>query len=106
MLSVANPRWWPQLLWVTVTAIVLDFGILHHFHDADSLVPVLISLYRWTPFYWEQDRYGMLVALLATPFDHPFTNLLVQNGITIWAGLICFPLATRYLTPGPTCRNW
>ena len=84
------------VLGITVAAVLLDLSTFHGLHHADSLVPVLISLHKWTFYYWEQNRYGMLTALLASPFDHPLTNLLVQNGITIWAGLACFPLAARY----------
>ena len=88
------------VLGITVAAVLLDLSTFHGLHHADSLVPVLISLHKWTFYYWEQNRYGMLTALLASPFDHPLTNLLVQNGITIWAGMACFPLAARYFGAG------
>ena len=88
------------VLGISVAAVLLDLSTFHGLHHADSLVPVLISLHKWTFYYWEQNRYGMLTALLASPFDHPLTNLLVQNGITIWAGLACFPLAARYFGAG------
>lgn len=94
--------WRFHLVWVTAAAVVLDLGRMHAHHQADSLIPVLSSLYAWTPYYWEQNRFGMLVALLATPFDHPLTNLLVQNGITVWAALFSFPLGTAYLFRGGT----
>lgn len=55
-----------------------------------------MSLLKWTPFYWEQDRYGMLVALLAMPIKSPLANLLFQTGCTIFAGLACFFLLARY----------
>jgi len=81
----------------TVVAVLVDLGKLHRYHNADSLVPVLLSLYRWQFYYWEQNRFGMLVPLLASPFDHPLTNLLVQNGITAWSGILGIFLASRYL---------
>ncbi len=46
------PPLWPFLLLCGVTAIVIDLGSIHRHHHGDSLVPVLVSLYRWTPFYW------------------------------------------------------
>ena len=92
--------WSVSLCWTAAAALLIDFGTIHAYHNADSLVPVLSSLYKWTFYYWEQNRFGMLVALIATPFAHPVTNLLVQNGMTIWFGLLCFPLAIRYLTGG------
>jgi hypothetical protein len=86
-----------HLAWVTAAAVVLTLGRMHAHHQSDSLIPVFASLYAWTPYYWEQNRFGMVVALLATPFDHPLANLLVQNGVCLWAGLIAFPLAAAVL---------
>jgi hypothetical protein len=77
-------------LWITGSSI-------HRFHNSDTLVACLISLYRWTPFYWEHNRVGMLQALLAVPFKHPFTNLLVQCGLGIAAGLANFFLLGYYV---------
>jgi hypothetical protein len=82
---------------VTLAAVLIDLGDIHSRHNADSYVPVLVSIYHWEPYYWEQNRYGMLVALLAKPWSHPFTNLLVQNGITIWCGLASVLLTARFL---------
>src|SRR5262249_10283154 len=77
-------------------AIWADFGSLHQYHNSDSLIPILVSLYRWTPFYWEQDRIGMLIPLLARPFRSPLTNLLVQDGLTTWCGLMAMFLLPPY----------
>ena len=33
------------------------------------LVPALVSLQQWTFFYWEQNRYGMLIPFLTRPLD-------------------------------------
>lgn len=80
---------------------LVAFGRLHRYHSADSLIPVLVSLQRWTPFYWGQDRYGMLVPLLAAPIRNPLANLVGQA----WAmsALACLGpfLAGRYLTGNP-----
>ena len=81
---------------LTIAAVLFDLGTMHVWHQADSLLPSLVSTLHWTFYYWEQNRYGMLTALLARPFTEPFTNLLVQNGMTIWAGLATFPLAATY----------
>jgi hypothetical protein len=91
------------LAWITLAAVLIDLGEIHRQHQADSIVPALESVYRWEPYYWEQNRYGMLVALVASPVRNPFHNLLLQNGITIWLGLAAFPLAVRYLR-GATCQ--
>ncbi len=51
---------------------------------ADTLLVALNSLYRWTPYAWELDRYGDLIPLLAAPFRHPLANLLVQAGLNVF----------------------
>src|SRR5208283_6166450 len=49
----------------------LDFSRLQEGHHGDSLVPVLTGLTVWTPFFWRQDRYGMLITLIALPVRDP-----------------------------------
>jgi hypothetical protein len=70
---------------------------LHEYENADSLVLSLVSLLRWTPFYWEQDRYGMLIPLLAMPIRHPLGNLVFQGWLSTIAALLAPYLAVRYL---------
>lgn len=85
-----------------IAALCIDFGSFHRLHNSDSIVPVLMSLFRWTPFYWDQDRFGMLVALLAVPFKNPLTNLLLQSAIDAFCGLAVFFLCARYVVR----RDW
>jgi hypothetical protein len=61
---------------------------------------VLVSLQRWTPLYWDQERYGMLVPLLALPFRDPLANLLVQRGLLVLAGLASAVLLARWALAG------
>jgi hypothetical protein len=68
---------------VAAFATWLDFSRFQEGHHADSLVPVLTGLTAWTPFYWGQDRYGMLIPLLALPVRNPEAHLLVQGFLTI-----------------------
>lgn len=72
-------------------------GGLHAFTQADAVVPVLVSLQRWTPFYWDQERYGMLVPLLAMPVRDPYLNLLVQRFLLTFAGLLAVLLLARHV---------
>lgn len=94
----------PRALWLVGTLAVatlwLDFSRLHAQHHADSLIPVLVSLQHWTPFFWGQHRFGMLVPLLALPLHNPLHNLLFQGALTIGAGLCCFGLIAGYVAPG------
>jgi hypothetical protein len=82
-------------------AVWIDLSPIHRFHNSDSLIPVLMSLDRWTPFYWEQNRFGMLVPLLALPFRDPFTNLLVQVALRLFALVLSFFLLARAAVPRP-----
>lgn len=65
------------LLATALAAVVVDLSGAPAGHHADSVIPVLTSLYHWEPFFWGTDRNGQLLPLLALPFAHPFTNLLV-----------------------------
>lgn len=90
------PTVWPFFLACALAATCIDFGTLHRHHQGDSLLPILESLQYWTPFFWWQDRIGMLVPLLATPFRHPLVNLLVQDAIYVFCGLGAIFLLARY----------
>ena len=80
-------------------AMWIDLGTLHRYYNGDALIPILVSLYHWTPFYWGQNRLGMLLPLLATPFRNPLTNLLVQMGLSTFAALVSMCLLARYTLP-------
>src|SRR5207249_4744853 len=89
---------------VCTTAAWMSLGTLHDSQHADSLLLSLISTQRWTPFYWGQDRYGMLVPLLAMPIRDPLRNLIVQGYLTTAAALLLPFLVARFLTAVP--RQW
>ena len=107
--GAAVRRFWPGhrtavlLGSVAVAAALLTFGRLHRLENGDSLVPVLVSLQRWTPFFWDQERYGMLVPLLALPVRHPLWNLLAQRLLLGVAGLGAVVLLARHVLAG---RDW
>ena len=93
---------WLIALTCVLTAGMIDFGHYHLHHNADALVPVLVSLVRWTPFYWEQNYYGMLLPWLVSPIHHPLANLLAIQGLSIFSGLVLlFLLAHRMMPEGP-----
>jgi len=88
------------LLLSALLALWWDFGGVHAFHQSDSLVPVMMSLWKWTPFYWGEDRFGTPVAALAIPFQGPLANLLVQNWLTALLGLLGLMLLPACVLPG------
>ena len=92
----AVPPTWPAIAACVVAAAWIGMGSIHRGHHADSFIPVLVSLQAWTPFYWEQDRFGMLVPLLAWPIRDPMGNLLAQGVLMIAGGLASFFLLARF----------
>jgi hypothetical protein len=96
------PRLWPYLALCGVLAAVVNGGEFHAMNTSDSLVPVLSSLYRWTPYFWECNRIGMLVPLLAVPFQNPLNNLLVQGWLVLFAAFATFFLLARYTLRTPS----
>jgi len=88
---------------LAAAALLVDLGGFHALEHADAIVPVLVSLQRWTPFYWDQERYGMLVPLLALPLRDPLWNLVVQRGLLVLAGLAAVVLLARHVLAG---RDW
>jgi hypothetical protein len=96
-------RAWLLLGALVAAAALLDLGGFHRLENGDSIVPVLVSLQRWTPFYWDQERFGMLVPLLALPVRDPLWNLLLQRGLMILAGLAAVVLLCRHLLAE---RDW
>ena len=67
------------LAWVSYAAAA---GWPAQLHNADSLIPVFVSLEGWSLFFWGQDRFGMLLPLLALPIRDGFWNLVVHR--TCW----------------------
>src|SRR5260370_3901671 len=94
------PCIWPYLILCAFAAVWIDLGTLHSGHNGDSLIPVLVSLQRWTPFFWEQDRIGMLVPLIAAPFRNPLVNFLLQGFFYVFSYLAAAFLLARYILRG------
>jgi hypothetical protein len=84
-------------LLLAITALWLSLSELQQWQNADAIVPVLTSLQHWTPFFWETNRYGMLVPLLARPLRNPLNNLVFQTTATIFSALASSFLLTTYL---------
>jgi hypothetical protein len=95
---------WPCLVLCASLAVWVDLGSYHQKQTADSIVPVLVSLYKWTPYFWDCNRIGMLLPLLALPFQHPLANLLLQSGLALFAAFAVFVLLARYLLPAGAWR--
>ncbi|MCU0704334.1 MAG: hypothetical protein MUF18_10200 [Fimbriiglobus sp.] len=94
-------RVWPYLVANVVVALVIDFGRIHEMLNPDSVIFSLASLYEWRPFFWEQDRVGLLWPLLFSWSRDPLLTLQLQTFTTVYLGL-CMPvLFARAITPHP-----
>ena len=87
------------VLGYAVAACWLTLSRLHRLQSCDSFVFSLASLYEWAPFFWEQDRVGLPLSLLAAPVRDPFSNLLLLTGLMSFAGLLVPLLLARLVCP-------
>jgi hypothetical protein len=76
------------LNWITFAycAAVVNFSWVQSWHNSDTVIPALISIDRYTPFYWAENRFGMLVPLLASPVSDYGWNLLIQSFLVVLSG--------------------
>src|SRR5258708_6401273 len=82
----------------------IGFWAVHEDPHSDSIVPILCSLYHWTPFFWAEDRFGMLLPLIASPIKNPMANLLFEDAMSAFLGFSTFVLMARALLPED--RDW
>ncbi len=103
-------RWKPE--WTSWLAAAGASGLVatwlagserFHQYDADSLVPRLTSTMEWSFYYWHTSRNGQLLPLLAMPFTHPLTNLVVQQWLGTFAGVMAIYLLVALAMRG---RDW
>lgn len=97
-----RPRIGATLAICTVLGVLVCTSRLVAFHDSDSLLPTLVSLQYWTPYYWSQARWGMLLPALFGWVTDPIANLLVQTAVMGCAGAAVFPLLAHRLRPRRT----
>lgn len=68
---------------------------IHRTFRADSAIFALASVHIWTPFFWAQDRLGMLLPLLAMPIVDPLANYLVQAILAALATILALGALAR-----------
>ncbi|MFH1067123.1 MAG: hypothetical protein V1746_04415 [bacterium] len=60
----------------------------------------LVSVIHWTPFFWEQNRFGTLLPALVMWIRHPFHNFLAQTFFNSFLGMMAFFLGGQLFYPG------
>jgi hypothetical protein len=95
---------WAYVALYAAAATWITFAGIHREHNSDSLIESLASLYAWTPFFWQQDRVGLLIPWLAQVCPDPVMNTVLQTGLTVFIGL-CVPLLlVELVSPHPIAR--
>jgi len=79
-----------------IMSVWIGFSRFEHEQHADSLMLTLISLQHSTPYYWEADRYGMLIPLLTAGVRNPLTNMMLQASIGTLAAFCAGFFLVRY----------
>lgn len=69
-------------LLLSLCAGLISASTLRRLDGGDAVIPVLCSCEHYEWFFWCQARFGMLVPLLASPFQDLFINYYVQNWLT------------------------
>jgi hypothetical protein len=77
-------------------AAAINFSWIQSENNSDTVLPALVSIDRYSPFYWSENRFGMLVPLLAMPVRNYGWNLLVQSQLIIAAGIGVMVLLARF----------
>ncbi|PIE18864.1 MAG: hypothetical protein CSA65_03950 [Proteobacteria bacterium] len=87
---------------LALAAYWLNLTSLQQHHNADSLVPALMSIDYLTPFYWGQERVGAFSSVLVASIDDPLRVVLVRSWISIFCGMLALCGILAYLR----VRNW
>ncbi len=84
---------------ITLMLISVNLGLssLEGYFNADAIVPILSSLLHWTPFYWGQSRFGMVVPLTTSLISNPLWNLFLQTIICSFLGLLALFCMAHFL---------
>jgi hypothetical protein len=77
--SAANSR---DIAWIlgfsALASLIMTFGSNSSVHDADSLLPAIMSIQKLTWYYWDQNRFANLLPLVAAPIKDAAVNMYFQ----------------------------
>lgn len=96
-------------MWASIllgSALLVALGDLFSAINADEMIPTLMSVQKWTPFFWgNAGRGGSLVPAIAVPVSEPVANWAFQCVLTAGAGFACFGLVPWYVFGGSSWRT-
>ena len=76
-----GPRWplWTSAVSLALLSLTICFSDIQQFHTSDSVLTALMSLDRFTPFFWNENRIGNLTPLATMWVRSPYLNLILQT---------------------------
>lgn len=103
----SRSRW--RLVSITVVVVPLmtagwmAFSSVPYTQSADAVIPKLTSTLHWSFYYWESDRIGQLIPLLAIPVRHPLWNFVFQVFLAATASALSIYFLAAYVGRS---RDW
>ncbi len=103
--------WWALALPSSLGLLSLWILFTENFHrhqNSDSVLPVLIGLEHWTPYYWGQNRFGMPVSGFSSLFESligPRGVFFLYYWILLVFSLLGVYLGTRWLRRDPATSS-
>ena len=88
-----------MILFSLALGLVMALSPYHRIMNPDTMMVYFSSLIRWTPYFWGQDRYGMLLPLLTSWLDDPYWTIILQNTFHSACSILCFFLLPKLLFP-------
>ncbi len=94
----AGPVWpvWLSYASLTLLSLTVCFGDIQRFHTSDSAITALMSLDRFTPFFWNENRVGNLTPLAMMWVRSPYLNLILQTLLYTSGPILCIALLNRF----------
>jgi len=91
--------WFLIIVGSLVSVVVRTFDIsVQGEHNSDSITHSLASFDVWSPYFYGQDRLGMLFSLPGMWISDPVDNLLFLNALFIGFVFLMFPVWGYWLT--------
>ncbi len=93
-----GPSWpfWTSAASLALLSLTICFSDIQQFHTSDSVLVALMSLDRFTPFFWNENRIGNLTPLATMWVRSPYLNLILQAFLYTSGPILCFALMNRF----------
>lgn len=93
-----GPSWplWTSAVSLALLSLTICFSDIQQFHTSDSVLTALMSLDRFTPFFWNENRIGNLTPLALMWVRSPYLNLLLQTLLVTAGPVFCIAAMNRF----------